>query len=202
MSAKKKNTKKESKQKRNTNLPIIIVAVIIVFAAVIAVTVMKSPKVQEENVAETDSSLDDSLEADTSESGLSDTKEPEIIGEGENLEIPVDEIGESAQFYPVEVDGTNMEIIAVKDSNGNVRTAFNTCQVCYSSGRGYYVQQGDDLVCQNCGNHYTVDMVETEAGGCNPYPIFEENKTVEDNTILISYDFLKEATAIFENWKI
>lgn len=29
-----------------------------------------------------------------------------------------------------------------------IRTAFNTCQVCYSSGKGYYVQSGNVLVCQ------------------------------------------------------
>ena len=58
------------------------------------------------------------------------------------------DITTDASFFPVEVNGTRMEVIAVKDSEGNIRTAFNTCQVCYDSGRGYYVQSGDYLVCQ------------------------------------------------------
>ena len=45
-----------------------------------------------------------------------------------------------------------MEIVAVKALDGSIRTAFNTCQVCYNSGRGYYQQEGNELVCQNCGN--------------------------------------------------
>lgn len=29
-------------------------------------------------------------------------------------------------FYAVDVDGTEMEVMAVRDSSGNIRTAFNT----------------------------------------------------------------------------
>lgn len=111
------------------------------------------------------------------------------------------DITTDASFFPVEVNGTRMEVIAVKDSEGNIRTAFNTCQVCYDSGRGYYVQSGDYLVCQNCGNRFSMDQVEIESGGCNPWPIFAENKTVTADEISISYDFLTEAQGIFANWK-
>ena len=52
--------------------------------------------------------------------------------------IPVKNISSTAQFYPVDVDGTQMEVLAVKAPDGTIRTAFNTCQVCYDSGRGYY----------------------------------------------------------------
>ena len=123
------------------------------------------------------------------------------IEEGGALEIPVSEISEDASFYTIDVNGTQMEIIAVKDQNGTIRTAFNTCQICYSSGRGYYKQAGDYLVCQNCGNRFTADQVETSSGGCNPWPIFAENKTADDNYISISYDFLDESRRIFANWK-
>ena len=75
-------------------------------------------------------------------------------------------------------------------------------QVCYSSGWGYYIQDGEYLECQNCGNRFTANEVEVSAGGCNPYPIFEEDKTVAEDSIEISYDFLKEAKEIFANWKM
>ena len=123
------------------------------------------------------------------------------ISSGESLVIHTADITTDASFFPVEVNGTRMEVIAVKDSEGNIRTAFNTCQVCYDSGRGYYVQSGDYLVCQNCGNRFSMDQVEIESGGCNPWPIFAENKTVTADEISISYDFLAEAQDIFANWK-
>lgn len=149
----------------------------------------------------------DSGDSDSSTAVSSDDEtasvsaDSQIIEEGSSLIIPTNEISDTAQFYSVEVDGTQMEIIAVKDSDGNIRTAFNTCQICYSSGRGYYVQDGNYLVCQNCGNRFTVDQVEIESGGCNPWPIFEEDKTVTEDSVEISYDFLKESKEIFSNWK-
>jgi len=118
-----------------------------------------------------------------------------------DLVIPVSDITEKVSFYPVEADGTKMEVLAVKAPDGTIRTAFNTCQVCYDSGRGYYKQDGSELVCQNCGNRFPMSRVEVEAGGCNPWPIFDQNKTVTDESITISSDFLKESKQIFANWK-
>ncbi|PPK78911.1 putative membrane protein DUF2318 [Lacrimispora xylanisolvens] len=118
-----------------------------------------------------------------------------------DLVIPVSDITEKVSFYPVEADGTKMEVLAVKAPDGTIRTAFNTCQVCYDSGRGYYKQDGNELVCQNCGNRFPMSRVEVEAGGCNPWPIFDQNKTVTDESITISSDFLKESKQIFANWK-
>jgi hypothetical protein len=118
-----------------------------------------------------------------------------------DLVIPVSEISATAKFYPIEIDGTKLEVIAVEAPDGTIRTAFNTCQVCYGSGRGYYEQDGDVLVCQNCGNRFAMNQVEVQSGGCNPVPIFPENKTVTDETITISSEFLTEAKAIFANWK-
>lgn len=123
------------------------------------------------------------------------------ISSGENLTIPVDELTEDATFYPVNVDGTEMEVIAVKSSDGTIRTAFNTCQICYDSGNGYYKQEDDKLVCQNCGNSFTMDQVGETAGGCNPWPILESDRTTTDSEIQISYDFLKDSAEIFANWK-
>lgn len=120
---------------------------------------------------------------------------------GKDLVIPISDISETATFYPVEIDGTTLEVIAVKAPDSSIRTAFNTCQVCYDSGRGYYKQDGNVLVCQNCGNRFKMDQVETQSGGCNPVPIFPENKTVTDESITIPYDYLKEAKEIFANWK-
>lgn len=124
-----------------------------------------------------------------------------VISEAGDLIIPINEVTTTATFYPVEVDGTTLEVLAVKASDGTIRTAFNTCQICYSSGRGFYKQSGDNLICQNCGNIFGTSDVEVSRGGCNPVPIFSENKTVDETNITISNEFLTESKAIFANWK-
>lgn len=118
-----------------------------------------------------------------------------------DLKIAVADVTDKASFYGYEMDGQTIEVLAVKASDGSIRTAFNTCQVCYSSGRGYYEQEGDYLVCQNCGNRFGANEVETSKGGCNPVPIFSENKTEDNASITISREFLEQAKDIFENWK-
>ena len=125
-----------------------------------------------------------------------------VVNENGDLEIPIADISEKASFYAYNELDSKMEIIAVKASDGTIRTAFNTCQVCYSSGKGYYKQEGDLLTCQNCGNQFGMDDVEVTRGGCNPVPITDEYKTVNEDTITIPREFLEEAQVIFENWKV
>ncbi len=118
-----------------------------------------------------------------------------------DLVIQIKDISETAAFYPAQVDGVKMEVLAVKAPDGTIRTAFNTCQVCYDSGRGYYVQEGSVLVCQNCGNRFRTSDVEKIKGGCNPVPILTEDKIVEENTITVPAKFLQKAKALFAGWK-
>lgn len=124
----------------------------------------------------------------------------EIPGDGA-LEIPVSELSEKIQIYSFTVDGLNMEVLAAKDADGTVRTAFNTCQVCNGSRKAYFQEEGDHVVCQNCGNSFSKEDVGVLSGGCNPYPIFPEDRADTEDTVTISYDFLKSAEGLFTRWK-
>jgi uncharacterized membrane protein len=118
-----------------------------------------------------------------------------------DLQIPKKEITATARFYQYRLDGVLIEVLALRAPDGTVRTAFNTCQVCYSSGRGYYVQQGDVLVCQNCRNRFKASQVELIKGGCNPVPITADLKTEDAGTITIAKSLFAEAKPLFLKWK-
>ncbi len=111
------------------------------------------------------------------------------------------DITSTAKFYPYTVNGKPMEVFAVKAPDGTIRTALNTCQVCYSSGRGYYVQEGSVFVCQNCGNRFRLDQIEKIKGGCNPIPVLGADKTDLGASIGISKDYLASAAPYFARWK-
>jgi hypothetical protein len=117
------------------------------------------------------------------------------------IKIIKSEITSTAKFYPYSIDGVEMEVIAVKATDGSIRTALNTCQVCYDSGRGYYVQKSDYFVCQNCGSRFQIDKVEIVKGGCNPVPILKENKQDDGKFITISKDFMASQKHYFSYWK-
>ena len=124
----------------------------------------------------------------------------EIPGDGA-LEIPVSELSEKIQIYSFTLDGLNMEVLAAKDADGTVRTAFNTCQVCNGSPKAYFEEKGDSVVCQNCGNAFGRKDVGVLSGGCNPYPIFASDREDTENAVRISYAYLKDNAGLFARWK-
>jgi len=119
----------------------------------------------------------------------------------QNLKILKSEVTSKAKFYPYQAGNTYMEVIAVKARDGSIRTALNTCQVCYDSGRGYYLQSGNQLVCQNCGNRFAIEDVEVVRGGCNPVPIMKADKTEDGQYINISQEYLNKNKFFFARWK-
>ena len=118
-----------------------------------------------------------------------------------DLQIPKKEITATAKFYQYKVGKVLVEVLALRAPDGTVRTALNTCQVCYSSGRGYYKQVGDVLVCQNCGNRFPASKVELIKGGCNPVPITGDYKTQTADTVTISKALFQDAVPLFLKWK-
>lgn len=108
---------------------------------------------------------------------------------------------DGVKFYSYKIDGKDLEVVAVESVDGSIRTAFNTCQVCYSSGKGYYKVQDSNLVCQNCGNVFSFEDVEVTRGGCNPVPITSEEKTEDNTKIVISDEYIRENVKLFNTWK-
>lgn len=105
----------------------------------------------------------------------------ETVDDLDAVKIPVSEISDKAQFYEYE----GIEYFAVKTDDGTIKTAFNACDVCYKSGKGYR-QEGKDMICNNCGNHYTISGLGTKnlaGGGC--WPGYLPNK-VEGNYLVIA----------------
>ena len=115
--------------------------------------------------------------------------------------ISRDKLTAEPLFVDVKQGKTAMQIIALLDAGGTPRLAYNTCQVCAGSPYAYFAYQQGALVCQNCGNRFAMDRVEVESGGCNPWPIFDDYKTTDDEQVVISAEYLQAATVLFANWK-
>ncbi len=102
----------------------------------------------------------------------------------------------TARFYNVSLPSDKtVYFFVVKDKNGILRAAANECQVCYAAKTGFR-QEGDEMVCNNCGNRYPVEKIATEKGGCNPVPINPNLKVVEGE-IIIEQERLEEVSVFF-----
>lgn len=89
---------------------------------------------------------------------------------GNALKISLSELSGNAKWYTYSFEGTNIRFFAVKASDGSIKTAFDACDVCYKSKKGYH-QEGDYMVCNNCGKRFAISNLGTEnknPGGCWP----------------------------------
>ena len=118
-----------------------------------------------------------------------------------DLVVRAEEIGTQASYFDRDVDGVTVQVLAVRASDGTVRLALNTCQVCNGSPHAYFEQDGDDFVCQNCHNRFSSTDIGTVSGGCDPVPITAEIYREEDGALVIPLSFLEENAARFTNWK-
>jgi hypothetical protein len=86
-----------------------------------------------------------------------------------------------AHHYTYMHEGRPIEFFVLRSKDGVVRAAFNACDVCFQSKLGY-TQEGDYMVCKNCGRRFPADQINVVHGGCNPSPL---TRTVEGDHLVI-----------------
>ena len=81
----------------------------------------------------------------------------------------------------------------LKSSDGIVRAAFDACDVCWPAGKGYY-QDGDSMVCRNCGRRFHSVLINEVKGGCNPAPL---TRSVDGDQLVIKVDDILKGKPYF-----
>jgi FTR1 family protein len=92
--------------------------------------------------------------------------------------------------YSLEVEGTEVRVIAILDASDTVRAALDACAICGSQG---YYQDGRNVVCRNCAAAINIPTIGV-AGGCNPIHI---DYRVEGDSLRIPVAALVEARKFF-----
>lgn len=135
------------------------------------------------------------LESTTEESENAVYVTPAV--ENGEITIDADTLTSDPLYVNYDSNGTNIQLIAVKASDGTPRLSLNTCQVCNPSPRAYFKEQDGKLVCQNCGNTFTMDSVGETSGGCNPTYINYKNA---DGKLTVSTADLDSYADRFTSW--
>jgi uncharacterized membrane protein len=114
-----------------------------------------------------------------------------LVAEEGAFRIPLQTLSDGkARHYTVAAGGKEITFFVVRSPDGVVRAAFDACDVCFRSGKGY-VQEGEHMVCVECGQRFHVSRINVLEGGCNPAPL---NRSVEgDMLILMEQDVAKGA---------
>lgn len=100
------------------------------------------------------------------------------------FEFPISSFqdGRARHFEYRHAPNQTVRFFVVRSTDGIIRAAFDACEVCYRSKKGY-VQQGNDMVCINCGLKFRTDKVNEVKGGCNPSPL---KRTLKENNVVIT----------------
>jgi len=88
--------------------------------------------------------------------------------------------GKARHFKHVD-GGSEIRYFILRSSDGMIRAAFDACDVCWPENKGY-AQNGDVMVCRNCGQRFSSLRINEVKGGCNPAPL---TRTVENDQVKI-----------------
>ncbi|HXJ17366.1 MAG TPA: Fe-S-containing protein [Candidatus Polarisedimenticolia bacterium] len=105
------------------------------------------------------------------------------------VRIPLSELTDSSlHFYTADVNGTSIRFLVIHQTNGNYAVALDACQICGWAG---YRQQGQNVVCRNCGATIYIPSIG-DRGGCNPVPVKSE---VEKGEVIVDLSALANSAA-------
>ncbi|MGB7309194.1 MAG: DUF2318 domain-containing protein, partial [Candidatus Acidiferrales bacterium] len=95
----------------------------------------------------------------------------ELTSENGEVRISLSDLtDQSVHFYDADVNNTEIRFMVIHQTNGNYAVALDACQICGWAG---YKQEGQNVVCRNCGATIYIPSIG-DKGGCNPIPVKSE----------------------------
>jgi uncharacterized membrane protein len=98
-----------------------------------------------------------------------------------------------AKYFEFTMKDITVKYFIIKSSDGIIRAAFDACDVCWPEGKGYY-QEGDFMVCRNCGRRFASVLVNEIQGGCNPAPL---KRKIENGRVTIKVRDIIDGSTYF-----
>jgi high-affinity iron transporter len=108
------------------------------------------------------------------------------------VRIPLSALtGASLHFYSADLNGTWVRFLVLHKTNGDYTTVLDACQICGNVG---YRQEGQNIVCRNCGAVMNASSIGMP-GGCNPIPL---KSRVEGGEVVVDLSALAEAASTIQ----
>ena len=134
-------------------------------------------------------------------SAFANSKKPLFLNpavENGRISIKKSQLSKDAAYVNYKAGNITVQLIAVIGDDGSYRLSFNTCQSCNPSPKAFFLQKGRKLICQNCGNQFTMNDVGSPSYGCNPARIpYTETET----ELIVSTEVLEDVSPAFRLWQ-
>jgi len=119
---------------------------------------------------------------------------PQAVAEGGAVQFPLTTFDDyEAHYYTYMHENRPIEFFILKSKDGVVRAAFNACDVCFAAKKGY-TQDGDVMICNNCGRRFPADQINVVQGGCNPSPL---PRTIVGDSLVIQVEDIANGLRYF-----
>ncbi len=112
-----------------------------------------------------------------------------LVAQNGQVVIPLSELTDaSLHFFTADVNNTVIRFLVIHQTNGDYAVALDACQICGTAG---YRQDGQNVVCRNCGATIYVPSIG-DKGGCNPIPV---KARVEGGVVTVDLSALASAAS-------
>jgi predicted RNA-binding Zn-ribbon protein involved in translation (DUF1610 family) len=101
--------------------------------------------------------------------------------------------GSTASYFVYHANGKDVKFFVLKASDGTVRIALDACTACNHAKLGYR-QNGEAMVCNNCGMSFRSTDVGRISGGCSPIPL---QNSQDGTTLTVKAKDLDEGAKYF-----
>lgn len=101
--------------------------------------------------------------------------------------------GSTASYFVYNAGGKDIKFFMLRASDGTVRLALDACTACNHAKLGYR-QNGEAMVCNNCGMSFRSTDVGTISGGCSPIPL---RNSQDGKTLTVKATDLEEGAKYF-----
>lgn len=117
-----------------------------------------------------------------------------VEAEAGMVRIPVAEVNDGyAHYYTYNDRGRDVNFFVLRSSDGVIRAAFDACDVCFQEKKGYR-QEGDTMVCNNCGQRFPSVQINVLRGGCNPAPL---ERTIQGDYLVMNVSDIQQGGYYF-----
>ncbi len=131
------------------------------------------------------------LAAEFAYARVTNAQSPATILHAQNGEVrvPLSDLRDTQMhFYTADANSIAIRFFIIHEGSGDYAVALDACQICGWSG---YRQEGQNVVCRNCGATIYIPSIG-EKGGCNPIPV---KSGIQGDNIVIDLSALESSAA-------
>lgn len=117
-----------------------------------------------------------------------------VVPEKGAVKIPLTGLKDGkARFFSLGTGEPAVRFFAFRRSDGSIAVALDACNACYRAKLGYR-QDGDQMICNNCGMAFQPEDIGVSTGGCNPVPVAH---TVTADAVVVETGVLEQGRKYF-----